>query len=108
MAKKEEVGNGFGIASFIFSLIGPLSLALFVIWPALMFYDTPLFSIIYSILEILDMWVLYIPIISPILGIIFAVIQMRRKQTKLAAAGLIISIVSIVLFFSLMTILSGL
>lgn len=64
----KEYGNGFGIAGFILGLLSVL-----LIW-----FFSPA-------------WIL------AILGLIFSIIQLKKKKTGLAVAGLVLSIIGIIL-----------
>ncbi len=94
----DNIHKGFGITSFVLSLVG-----LFILISTIF-----ISSIIWKLLISLFL------IIIGIIGIILSIIQLKKGKTKLAIAGLIIniiilvlSIISIVAYFLLSFILSS-
>jgi hypothetical protein len=87
--EEKEIGNGFGIAGFVLGILPLFTLLIHIILSILGFYFTPL-----SILFVISL-VLTIP------GLIFSIIQIKRKSTGLAIAGLVLNIICIIITISM-------
>jgi hypothetical protein len=79
--KKKEVGNEFGLVGFWIAVI--------ILAEILIVFIEVIFSI-YSLLFLFGL---------PLAGLILCVIQIIRKRTSLAIAGLILNIILLILFW---------
>jgi hypothetical protein len=80
MDKKSDQSNGFGITSFVLSLVGWFGITSFVL----------------SLVGFFGFFKLYLAIFFSIAAIVFASLQKKNNSTGLATAGLVLGILGVI------------